>query len=713
MSRLLESLAQSNAPAPALRSGGRRLGRGELLDAAERLARALANDPSPVAVCLPNGPSWLQADLALGIAGRPCVPVPPWFGPAQLAHLAESVGLGAVIGTRPPSIPHGRGRRLGPGLGCWPLESGPVALPEGTAKITFTSGTTGAPKGVCLARETLESVAGSLAELGRELGIRRHLCVLPLAVLLENVGGAWAALLAEAECIVPPLRTLGLDGATGVDARRLMAGISALEPGSLILVPALLEAIVGALEQGAPRPRSLRFVAVGGAPTPVALLERAERLGLPVYQGYGLSECASVVALNRPGDNLPGTVGRPLPHVRIELAADGEIFIDGPMLLGYAGDPAPPPRPWPTGDLGRLDADGRLAVVGRKRNVFITSMGRNLSPEWLESELAATESIRQAVVFGEGLPAPVAVVAARRSDAHRVGASIEALNRRLPGHARIARWVLAGDDFGLADGLCTPNGRPVRSAVWARYARALLRNEATITRKIDGDEMSEFFAQLGMATETERQHLLQSPIIQAALRGEVSREQYLAFLAQAFHHVRHTVPLLMACGARLPARLEWLRKAVIDYLNEEYGHEQWILTDICAAGGDPQSASSQPPLPATAAMVSCAWDQVQRGNPAGFFGMVFVLEGTSIALATRAADTLRARLGLPAEAFRYLYSHGSLDEEHVAFLRSLLNRLEDEEDREAVVDAARRFYLLYAAIFRSLPQDAGARRAVA
>lgn len=225
--------------------------------------------------------------------------------------------------------------------------------------------------------------------------------------------------------------------------------------------------------------------------------------------------------------------------------------------------------------------------------------------------------------------------------------------------------------------------------------------------------MNSFFEELTNATRIEREYLLKSPLIEAALRGEVDREDYLAFLSQAYHHVRFTVPLLMACGARLPERLEWLREAIITYLNEEYGHEQWILADIRASGGDPAIATGHAPLPATAAMVSCAWDVVQRGNPVGFFGMVFVLEGTSIAMATRAADALRNRFGLHADAFRYLYSHGSLDEQHVEFLRALLDRLEEPDDRAAVVDAARRFYRLYAEIFRSLPRSEVAARNVA
>lgn len=473
MSRLLQALASGDAATPALADGSTRLDRGSLLAEVERWADALRGGAGPVAVMLPNGNAWLLADLALHMVDRPAVPVPPWFGPAQLAHLVAAAGVSAIISNATPSIPHGRAARLTATAWLWSLAGGRVVLPQGTAKVTFTSGTTGSPKGVCLSHTALEGVAASLAGIGRELGIRRHLCLLPLAVLLENIGGAWAALLADAECIVPPLDSIGLDGACGIDAPRLVKAIGELGPQSLILVPGLLEALVSAIERGAACPAKLRFIAVGGAPTPVSLLARAARLGLPVYEGYGLSECASVVTLNRPGDNLPGTVGRPLPHVRISLAADGEILADGPMTLGYVGDTAAPPRPWATGDLGRLDADGRLSIVGRKRNMFITAMGRNLSPEWLEAELTDAGPIRQAVVFGDGLLAPVAVLSADAAATPRIGPWIEAVNRRLPGHARIARWVLADEAFIPANGLCTPNGRPVRSAIWARYGGAL------------------------------------------------------------------------------------------------------------------------------------------------------------------------------------------------------------------------------------------------
>ncbi len=211
-----------------------------------------------------------------------------------------------------------------------------------------------------------------------------------------------------------------------------------------------------------------------------------------------------------------------------------------------------------------------------------------------------------------------------------------------------------------------------------------------------------FHQQLLQRTEAERRQLLSVPIIQEALAGRISRDDYIAFLTEAYHHVRHTVPLLMACGARLPARLEWLRSAVGEYIDEEMGHQEWILDDLEACGADRIAIAASEPAHATELMVSYAYDTIARHNPVGFFGMVLVLEGTSVALATRAAETIESSLGLPRNAFSYLRSHGDLDIEHIGVLERLMNQLDDRDDQAAVVHAARRFYRLYADVFRSL-----------
>lgn len=215
-----------------------------------------------------------------------------------------------------------------------------------------------------------------------------------------------------------------------------------------------------------------------------------------------------------------------------------------------------------------------------------------------------------------------------------------------------------------------------------------------------------FFQTLQSETARERHALLHLPIIGEALQGRIDLDQYVAFLAQAWHHVRHTAPLLMACGSRLPDRLGWLRAAVADYIEEEIGHDDWILADLAACGADVDAVCRSRPAPATDVMVAYAYHQIDRRNPVGLFGMVHVLEGTSAAIATTAADSMRTALGLPAAAFTYLTSHGSLDQQHVRTFEDLMNRLDDADDRGAVVDCARTFYRLYADVFRFLPARA-------
>jgi pyrroloquinoline quinone (PQQ) biosynthesis protein C len=211
-----------------------------------------------------------------------------------------------------------------------------------------------------------------------------------------------------------------------------------------------------------------------------------------------------------------------------------------------------------------------------------------------------------------------------------------------------------------------------------------------------------FYETLTAATVADRERLFSAPIIADCLQERVTNESYQAFLSQAFHHVRHTTPLLMLLGGRLPERLGWLRKAVAEYIEEEIGHEEWILNDIAAAGGDAEAVrASHPELPAEV-MVAYAYDLVNRGNPAGFFGMVFVLEGTSVALALTAADRIQQALGLPNKAFSYLRSHGTLDQEHTKHLANLVNAMTPEDQAE-VLRCARIFYKLYGDIFRALP----------
>lgn len=220
-----------------------------------------------------------------------------------------------------------------------------------------------------------------------------------------------------------------------------------------------------------------------------------------------------------------------------------------------------------------------------------------------------------------------------------------------------------------------------------------------------------FFEALQRETERERQALYDVPLIRDALAGHISRETYIAYLTQAYHHVKHTTPLLMTAGGRLSPSQNAVRKAFAEYIEEEIGHEEWILNDIESAGGNRENARVSTPNPATELMVAYAYDTVMRGNPVAFLGMVFVLEGTSTSLATRAAETLMQSLALKRTCFSYLLSHGSLDIKHMKFFESLVNTLVSDEDKQAIIHMANMMFRLFADMFRSIPHRAEERAA--
>lgn len=214
-----------------------------------------------------------------------------------------------------------------------------------------------------------------------------------------------------------------------------------------------------------------------------------------------------------------------------------------------------------------------------------------------------------------------------------------------------------------------------------------------------------FFNRLVEETREAQAHFAMTPQLQAGLTGRISRTDYVAYLTQAFHHVRHTVSLMQEARARLGHR-PVLVDALDEYILEETGHEEWILDDIAAADGDRAVAEASEPAPATRAMVDHAYRTIHEGNPAAFFGMVYVLEGTSIALASHGASAVQATLGLPDGAFRYLTSHGAIDQDHMVFFEKLMNRVEDEQDRRAIVEMARDIFRLFGGMFASIELEA-------
>ena len=469
--RQLQAHASQRASRQALQGLTSAIAWGQLLPEVERREAWLAEQPpGSLVLGLDNEPDALCWDLAALFAGRACVILPPFFSAAQRHHcLMQTQATLAVVNEDYHQDLSGAGFTKGED-GWHRAGQGAAGLPEGTAKITYTSGSTGSPKGVCLSTASLLRVAQELEAASRPTAPGRYLAVLPLAVLLENLG-IYAALLAGATITLYPQQQLGIGGASQVDWQRLLGAIALTGAESLILVPQLLLGLVTAIERGLMKVGPLRFVAVGGARVASSLLERAAAVGLPVFEGYGLSECASVVCLNRPGNQRQGSVGRPLPHVQVRIAEDGEVLVHGSTLLGYLGEPPFAGDWWPTGDLGHFDDDGFLYLAGRKKNQFITSFGRNVNPEWIEAELSQTGVIRQAFVYGEGLSRNLALlwpVDPQTSDETIAGA-VQQCNAGLPDYARIHAWQRLSAPFSTADDTLTSNGRLRREQIQSRY----------------------------------------------------------------------------------------------------------------------------------------------------------------------------------------------------------------------------------------------------
>lgn len=486
--RLFAAIANRPTADAVLAGDGESWRAAELLAAVDDLAGQLAGC-RVVAVLADNGPAWVIADLACLRAGVVHLPLPAFFSVSQLAHALLETAADCILTDQPQRLIDLDlgfalvGQRHGL---VWMQRAVPAKrLPAGTAKVSFTSGSSGAPKGVCLSAAGLLETALAVNNRLADLPIAKHLAVLPLALLLENSAGVYAPLLRGAQVVLPRLQALGWHGMGRFDAATFERLVDTVRPDSLILVPELLKAwtLVRARRDGhAPTPI---YVAVGGARVAPPLLARARALAIPAYQGYGLTECGSVVSVNRPGDD-GDDVGRVLDHVDLRIDGD-EVVISTSAFLGYLGDPSPRPagarREFATGDLGRLDSRGHLQLTGRRKNLLITSYGRNIAPEWVESVLLAQPAIAQAVVFGDGQPSLSAVLVPvpTASDADLAGA-VASANAALPDYARVARWIV-GTGLSAENGLATGNGRPLRAAVFNHYAAqlaALADDEETV-----------------------------------------------------------------------------------------------------------------------------------------------------------------------------------------------------------------------------------------
>ncbi|WP_439101638.1 AMP-binding protein [Congregibacter sp.] len=475
----IEEHARVRGESTALRDDRGSINYSQLLTAVEDFSRALSHQGiRRIILDAENSISWAIADLAAMSAEATVIPLPGFFSKEQVTHVAQTTAADLVL------VSSERLERWSQD-GAWTTGADARGLTQLTptsgvakphdgiplaSKITFTSGSSGKPKGVVLDNGSITATSTAIVNALAPVTPREHIAVLPLATLLENIAGLYAPLMNGSSVYLPAESRIGLTGAS-LDTQKFCELLNGSGADTMILVPQLLTAVVTLIELNLLALPSFRLIAVGGGRISRTLLDRATAVGLPVCEGYGLSECCSVLTLNLPGQQRPGSVGRPLDHARLRISDTGEIEVLKPVMSGYLeGNVLHSPDTWyQTGDLGHLDNDGYLHIDGRSRNVFITAYGRNVNPEWPEAALQQHAVVAQAMMIGEGRDHNLALLWLRfPQSAEEVQGLVQSANSELPDYAQIHKWVVVETDLDPA--LQTDNGRLRRHRALQHYA---------------------------------------------------------------------------------------------------------------------------------------------------------------------------------------------------------------------------------------------------
>jgi long-chain acyl-CoA synthetase len=411
--------------------------------------------------------------------------------------------------------------------------------PDDVATLVYTSGTTGAPKGCLLSHANILSTARMYSERLRLDSTHVLYQFLPLAHVLARV----------AQIVI--LDVGAQISFWGGDPSKIAEELAEIEPTHFPAVPRIYEkihgAVVGQIEDGpalrrtlfkraltqgralrglqaqglSPGPlrrarhrladalvlskvrhifgRRLQVALVGAAPVARELLEFFDACGVTVLEGYGLTESCAAATLNTPEEMRLGTVGRPLPGTEVKIAPDGEILMRGPHIFkGYYKNEAATSEAiedgWLlSGDLGAITDEGYLVVTGRKKDLIITSSGKNVTPVNIENALRDTRWISEAIVYGDERPYLVAMVTLDRDEqpklAERLHVSADAasmahdesvhavvqeavdeVNSKLARIEQIKRFAILDHDLTQAEGVLTPTLKVKRAIVYDRYA---------------------------------------------------------------------------------------------------------------------------------------------------------------------------------------------------------------------------------------------------
>jgi long-subunit acyl-CoA synthetase (AMP-forming) len=483
---LLDALrdgARYQSGTPAMSDDNGVLTGGGLVARVAGLAGVLHARPQRIGLLGAHKTDWAVAQLAAWAAGKTVVPMPAFFSRLQLEHVLRDAGIDHVVATREAE---GLAKALKVGFTPatqWCTESFPTPSEAGGV-IVYTSGSTGRPKGVRLGLKQIDWQARALASAIGATPNDSYLSVLPLALLLETITAICVPVLvgAHAHFASAVAESVGSGRPAG-----LVKAFEDKRPTTSVLVPQLLSAWIAELEAvGKQAPDSLRFVAVGGAHVPETLAARAWEFGIPVHEGYGLTECCSVVAVNRPGRRKAGTAGEPLPGLDVSVE-DGEVVVSGPTVMAGYLHGTSVIGPWRTGDLGSLTENGFLTVAGRKDTLIVTASGRNISPEWIEAMVMSDPRVLACIALGQGMdhvsvllvPSPLGERWLTEAPPAHVLLWLEQICIDAPSYAVPKDFVVCPELQARRLGFLSANGRIVRNAALSAYpALRLARGRA-------------------------------------------------------------------------------------------------------------------------------------------------------------------------------------------------------------------------------------------
>ena len=493
-----------------------------------RVARALialgVEKGDPVAIVGPNRPEWVMADLGTLAAAAVPAPIYPTLTGEQARYVADHSGAAVALvadeGQRDKL--RGGGVRTFALFSAWDdfLARGDAIpdsqvtervhslKPDELAALIYTSGTTGPPKAAMLTHRNLLFAAETARRVAKTTPEDVLVSYLPLSHVAEQVISIHAPTVAG--------------GAVWFcdELERIGEVLRAARPTIFFGVPRVWEKMQGRIEdsvrsapalrrrlfQWARRSRGrladrlvlskvraalgldrARICVTGAAKMPRPTLDFFDSIGLEVLDMWGMSESTAMGTANLAGARKPGTVGRAEDGVEIRIAGDGEILTRGPHVFkGYYKDPASTHEALDaegflhTGDVGELDRDGFLRITDRKKELLITSGGKNVSPQNIEGLLGRIQGVSQAVVVGEGRKYLAALIVpespAKASDAAFVahlGREIERVNGELASYETIKRFRVLAAQFSIASGELTPTLKLKRKVVSQKYAREI------------------------------------------------------------------------------------------------------------------------------------------------------------------------------------------------------------------------------------------------